>query len=197
MNCAVLVLMVRGLSVVPSDNGVSGGGQLVFSLGSRPLVGLWTVHNVPFKEKPFLWLHLQTMLSWCWGGRVISRPIRVGWGEGRGGQLGSSFVSPLRRSHFCGSSCELCCLGVGGGRIISPAIRQRGGRVGRVISSPNKQTLSTHLALTRPQSMTYLMPLIVTEVSAMLVDTTTFLDPCGNGQSRSDLFTLKYRYQYT
>ena len=65
--------------------------------------------------------------------------------------------------------------------------------MGRVINSPNKQAVSTHLALTRPQSMTYLMPLIVTEVSAMLVDTTTFLDPCGNEQSRSDLFTPKYR----
>ena len=46
MNCAVLVMGVRGLSLVLSGNGVSGGGrgwggwQLVFSVGSRLLVGL-------------------------------------------------------------------------------------------------------------------------------------------------------------
>ena len=32
--------------------------------------------------------------------------------------------------------------------------------------------------------MTYLMPLIVTEVSAMLVDTTTFLDPWWKSTSK-------------
>ena len=59
----------------------------------------------------------------------------------------------------------LCLMGGGGGQGASVVL---------------KDTLSTYLALTRPQSMTYLMPLIVTEVSAMLVDTTTFLEPCEN-----------------
>lgn len=42
------------------------------------------------------------------------------------GQFKSSFGSPSRRSHFCGSGYELCCLGYGGERIITSSVRQWG-----------------------------------------------------------------------
>ena len=45
-----------------------------------------------------------------------------------------------------------------------------------------------YLALTRPQSTTCFMPRIVTEVSAIFVDTITFLEPCTYGTKFTEIY---------